>query len=57
MERMEKKLKSLLKKGWTYVNGIKEFHEFAAYVEEHGYEIENGQMIGRKIRVKLIPGE
>jgi hypothetical protein len=57
MERMEKKLKSLLKKGWTYVNGIKEFHEFAAYVEEHGYEIENGQMIGRKIKVKLIPGE
>lgn len=52
----ESNLKILLKYGRVEIKGMKEFHFFARYAEEQGYEIEPfSQMNGNRMTVKLIP--
>ena len=54
IKRLERKLKQLLRVGYTELKGPKEYNDFYYYTEEQGYEITNGQYVsGLRMIVRL----
>lgn len=48
------KLKMILKHGRVTVKGIKNFHQFAGYCLEHGYNFQQGSEVnGTTVTIKL----
>jgi len=58
INRLERKMSELLQKGYVYLKGIGEYHDFYYYAEEQGYEIGEGSyMLGGSILARLVVHE
>lgn len=50
MTKTESQTKRLMRNGWTYVKGAKEYHELAAYAEAEDYQVSEGHYLPRSMK-------
>lgn len=51
---LKMKVTQLMKNGRTYVKSIKEYHELAAYADEVGFEIKDGEYEQGTMKTKIL---